>query len=67
MRERNAARVDADERDAVELRVGLDDLVRDPTEALRDRRLVEQELRAGLRRQRRPLSFPASPDRVKGR
>ena len=66
MGERHAARVDADERDGVELLVALDDLVRDPRECARDRVAVEQEP-AGLRRHAdASFSFPASLDRVKG-
>jgi hypothetical protein len=73
LRERNAARVDADERDRVEIRVSLDDLVRDPRNGALDRLLLEDDLAGrGLRSQpalRVPLtiySFPASRDRVKG-
>ena len=41
--ERHAARVDADERDGVEVVVALDDLVRDPRERALDRLAVEQD------------------------
>ena len=41
--DRDAARVDADERDRVEVVVALDDLVRDPGERPADRLLVEQD------------------------
>ena len=44
LRERHAARLDADERDLVEARVRLDDLVRDPRERPRERVGVEEEL-----------------------
>src|ERR671925_2362319 len=67
LRDRDAARVDADQRHPVEVRVRLDDLVRDAGERPGDRRLVQQDFRARLGRQRQPLSFPASRDRVKGR
>ena len=40
--ERDAARLDADERDAAEILVPLDELVRDPRERTCDRVLVEQ-------------------------
>jgi len=43
--ERDAARPDADEREAVEVVVALDDLVRDPRERARERLAVEQGLR----------------------
>jgi hypothetical protein len=73
LRERDAARVDPDERDSLEVRVALDDLVRDPRERALDRLGVEDGLRwRGLRAQGalRALltfdSFPASQDRVKG-
>ena len=42
LRERDAAGVDADERDGVEVLVALDDLVRDPRERAVDRLAVEQ-------------------------
>jgi len=42
LRERDAARVDADERNVVELRVLLDDLVRDAGERPPERLVVEQ-------------------------
>src|SRR5919109_2661783 len=67
LRDRDAPRVDADQRDPVEIRVRLDDLVRDTGERPGDRCLVQQDLRARLGRQGQPLSFPASRDRVKGR
>ena len=44
LRDRDAARVDADEREPVELGVPLDDLVGDPPERPRHRVLVEQDL-----------------------
>ena len=68
LRERDAARVDADERDRVEVGVRLDDLVGDAVKGALERVCVEQ-----LPRQREPgaavnlVSFPASRDRVKGR
>jgi hypothetical protein len=43
VRDRHAARVDADERDAVELGVALDDLVRDPRQRAVDRVGVEED------------------------
>jgi hypothetical protein len=45
--ERHAARVDADERDALQIGVPLDDLVRDAREAALDRLAVEQDLLGG--------------------
>src|SRR5919108_3835356 len=66
MCKRDAPRVDADQGDEPEVRVGLDDLVGDAGETLRDAGLIENRLWARLCRQRQPLSFPASPDRVKG-
>jgi hypothetical protein len=47
LRERYAARVDADERDVVELGVRLDDLVGDPRERPRKRVGVEEDLLGG--------------------
>src|SRR5581483_11210548 len=77
--ERDAARVDADERDVVEIRIALDDLVRDPGQRPLDILAVEQDLLAlrvhrahacgrGRMRAGRVIrnSFPASRDRVKG-
>jgi hypothetical protein len=72
--QRDAARVDADERDALEIRVALDDLVRDPRQRALDVLGVENGLRfRGLRATQGTLralltfdSFPASQDRVKG-
>jgi hypothetical protein len=71
--ERNAARVDADERDAAEVGVALDDLVRDPRQRAFDRLGVENGLRfrgvrayGALRALLTFDSFPASRDRVKG-
>jgi hypothetical protein len=65
--------VDADQRDALEVGVALDDLVRDPGEGALDRLGIEDGLGfRGLRAQSalRALltfdSFPASRDRVKG-
>jgi hypothetical protein len=74
LRERDAARVDADEGDPVELRIALDDLVRDPRQRALDRLGVEDSLGfRGLRAAQGTLralltfySFPASRDRVKG-
>ena len=73
LRERHAARVDADERDPREVGVALDDLVRDPSERPRDRLGIEDSLRCrGLRAQGALRadatfdSFSASRDRVKG-
>ena len=67
LRDRDAARVDADERDRVEILVALDDLVRDARERPADGLVVEQDLRRRLRRQGETSdSFPASRDRVKG-
>ena len=74
LRERHAARVDADERDPRQVGVALDDLVRDPGERLLDRLGIEDGLRCrGVRAQRRAQgwsltfdSFSASRDRVKG-
>ena len=76
LRERDAAPVDADEGDVVELVVPLDDLVCDPGERPVDRLGVEQELSgrdaclahgagavAGVRTCVIPNSFPASLDR----
>ena len=71
-RERDAARLDADERDAAEVVVPLDELVRDARERPRDRLGVEQDLEAvaawsgGRGRASSLRSFPASLDRVKG-
>jgi hypothetical protein len=65
--------VDADQRDAPEIRVPLDDLVRDPGQRALDRLGIEDSL--GFRRLRAQgalaalltlYSFPASQDRVKG-
>jgi hypothetical protein len=65
--------VDADQGDAREVGVALDDLVRDTSQRLRDRVAIEDGLRCrGLRGYGalRVLltfdSFPASRDRVKG-
>jgi len=82
LRERHAARMDADEGRPVKVGIALDDLVRDPDERALDRLGVEQDLRgrqAGLRQGRAEVeglgragacvildSFPASRDRVKG-
>jgi hypothetical protein len=74
LRERDAARVDADECHALEVGIALDDLVRDPRQRALDRLGVEKGLRFGDRRAvqgaLRALltfdSFPASRDRVKG-
>ena len=73
LRERDAARVDADERDLREVGVALDDLVRDPRQRLLDRLGVEDRLRCRGLRAHGALgvvltfdSFPASRDRVKG-
>jgi hypothetical protein len=71
--QRDAAGVDADEGDATEVGVPLDDLVGDPRQRLRDRVGVEQRARGRGLGGYRPLranltfdSFPASRDRVKG-
>jgi hypothetical protein len=45
LRERDAAGVDADERDAPEVGVPLDDLVRDPRQRLADRVGIEERAR----------------------
>jgi hypothetical protein len=65
--------VDADERDAPEVGVPFDDLVRDPRQRLRDRVGVEQGARGRGLGGYWPLmanltfdSFSASRDRVKG-
>jgi len=42
LRERHPARLDPHQRDALELRVPLDDLVRDPRERPLDRLAVEE-------------------------
>ena len=47
LRERDASRVDADERDSVEVGVALDDLVGDPRQAALDRLAVEENLVGG--------------------
>ena len=47
LRERDTACLDADERDAVEIRVSLDDLVRDARERALDRFAVEKDLFGG--------------------
>jgi hypothetical protein len=44
LRERDAARVDPDERDGLEIRVALDDLVRDAGDRAPERLSVQQEL-----------------------
>src|SRR5712692_3921760 len=66
--ERHPARVDADERDLVELGVALDDLVRNAVERPVERLGVEEHPLADgrLGGLGHVLSFPASPDRVKG-
>jgi hypothetical protein len=72
--DRDAARVDADERDPLEVGIALDDLVRDPRQRALDRLAIEDRLRfGGLRAAQGTLralltfySFPASRDRVKG-
>jgi hypothetical protein len=73
LRERDAARVDADERDPIEVGVALDDLVGDPRQCLADRLGVEDGRRCGSVRAQSAVrvrltfdSFPASRDRVKG-
>jgi hypothetical protein len=74
LRQRNASRVDSDQRDPVEVGVALDDLVRDPRQRALDRLGIEDGLRfGGLRAVQGTLralltfySFPASLDRVKG-
>ena len=66
--ERDAARVDADEREPAEVVVALDDLVRDARERAREGLGVQQGLRRcrGRGRACSFRSFPASLDRVKG-
>jgi hypothetical protein len=71
--DRDPARVDADQCDALEIGVRLDDLVRDPRQRALDRLGIEDSLGfRGLRAQsalRALLTFyscPASRDRVKG-
>ena len=76
VRERDAARVDADERRAVEVGIALDDLVRDARERAAKRVGIEENLSAaalfGLEDDgfgtgaATSNSFPASRDRVKG-
>jgi hypothetical protein len=73
LRERHAARVDADEGDLGEVGVALHDLVRDPRDRLRDRLDVENRRAYRRVRAQKALramltydSFPASRDRVKG-
>jgi hypothetical protein len=66
--------VDADERHALEIRIALDDLVRDPSQRALDLLGIEDSLRFGgwrgaygaLRALLTFDSFPASRDRVKG-
>jgi hypothetical protein len=65
--------VDADQRDALELGVPLDDLVRDARQRALDVFRIEDSLRFGGLRAQGALralltfySFPASRDRVKG-
>jgi hypothetical protein len=66
--------VDPDQRDALEVGIALDDLVRDPRQRALDRLGIEDSLRfRGLRAAQGTLralltfySFPASRDRVKG-
>jgi hypothetical protein len=65
--------VDPDQRDALEVGVALDDLVRDPRERALDRLGIEDSLGFGGLRAQSALralltsySFPASQDRVKG-
>ena len=50
LRERDAARLDPDERDLVEVGVGLDHLVRDARERPRERVGVEEDLPRSLHR-----------------
>ena len=72
--DRHAARVDADQGDALELGISLDDLVRDPRQRALDVLCIEDSLGfGGLRAAQGTLralltfySFPASQDRVKG-
>jgi hypothetical protein len=73
LRERDPARVYADEGDTFEVGVALDDLVRDPRQGALDRCGIEDRLRSGGLRAQGALkavltfdSFPASRDRVKG-
>jgi hypothetical protein len=65
--------VDPDQRDALEIGVALDDLVRDPRQRALDRLGIEDSLGFGGLRAQSALrlvptidSFPASRDRVKG-
>jgi hypothetical protein len=53
--ERDATGVDADERDPLELRVALDDLVRDPHDNALDRLGIEKDLFGGGTRRQRAL------------
>ena len=72
--DRDATRVDPDQRDVLELGVALDDLVRDPRQRALDRLGIENGFRfGGCARAQGALralltfdSFPASRDRVKG-
>jgi hypothetical protein len=71
--DRDTARMDADQGDALEVGVALDDLVRDPGERALDRLGIEDSLGFGGLRAQGALralltfdSFPASQDRVKG-
>src|SRR5437660_261606 len=58
--ERDTPRLDADQRDACEVRIGLDDLVRDPRERPAKRFRVHQDLVRGSRR-RQLHSTPFRP------
>ncbi len=66
--ERDAARVDSDEREPLEVVVPLDQLVRQPRHRARERVRVEDLARAFARRRSglHRCSFPASLDRLKG-
>jgi hypothetical protein len=72
--DRNASRVNADQRDPLEVGIAFDDLVRDPRQRALDRLGIEDGLGfKGLRAVQGTLralltfdSFPASRDRVKG-
>jgi hypothetical protein len=50
MRERHAASLDPDQRDAAQVRIGLDDLVRNPGQRALEALAVEQDLLRGNRR-----------------
>src|SRR5205085_555767 len=64
LRERDAARVDADEREPLEVGVALDQLVRDPLERPRQRICVEEHALFGARG--RELARHPAPFRPRG-